>query len=286
MQDAWTACMVCTFLSLVCIADQANAQSTQPATTPKVTADLIPDRSSIAPGSSFEMAIRFRIEKGWHMYWLNPGDSGLAPTVEWELPQGVWLSTELKFPPPHRIRAGEGLESFGYEDELVVFAEGRVDGSVQGSVEVSARLSWLVCQDVCLAEQSTVRVSLEVGKSGSKDPRVDGWLQQLARPGAGDPIKEFGVRLNEGQSSGVIYAYIPAGWQKVDSEYDFFPPAIEFASFDRPEVKTDSRGKVVEVPFRILPGMTEPITGQAMLVRIELDGKRSGFLLPLTFDFR
>lgn len=284
MQDAWTAWIVCTCLLLGWMSVEAGAQSTQPG--PKVTAELIPERVSVSPGSSFEMAIRFRIEKGWHMYWLNPGDSGLAPTVEWELPEGVWLSQQLRFPPPYRIRAGEGLESFGYENELVVFAEGKVNSSVKGPVEISARLSWLVCQDVCLAEQATVRLQLQTGETSPKDPRVEQWLQELARPGAANPIKQFGVRINADQSSGVIYAYLPDECSEKGSQYDFFPPVVEFASFEKPEVKSDSNGKVIEVPFRILPGMTEPVHGQGMLVRIDPDGRRTGFLLPLTFDFR
>lgn len=40
------------------------------------------------------------------------------------------------------------------------------------------------------------------------------------------------------------------------------------------------------MPFRILPGMTEPIRGNGMLVTTDKDGRREGLLIPFTFDFR
>jgi hypothetical protein len=29
------------------------------------------------------------MEKGWHTYWRNPGDSGLPTTLDWKLPTGI-----------------------------------------------------------------------------------------------------------------------------------------------------------------------------------------------------
>ncbi len=50
--------------------------------------DLVAQDASITPGHTFQAGLKFDLEKGWHVYWINPGDSGEPPTVEWKLPAG------------------------------------------------------------------------------------------------------------------------------------------------------------------------------------------------------
>ncbi|NCZ97019.1 thiol:disulfide interchange protein, partial [bacterium] len=50
--------------------------------------DLISEPKPILPGQPFTVGLRFQPKPGWHIYWKNPGDSGMAPSVKWRLPQG------------------------------------------------------------------------------------------------------------------------------------------------------------------------------------------------------
>ena len=43
--------------------------------------ELISDAKSIKPGMPIRLAVRMTMDDGWHVYWRNPGDSGLSPTV-------------------------------------------------------------------------------------------------------------------------------------------------------------------------------------------------------------
>jgi len=72
------------------------------------------------------VAVYLRAEKGWHSYWKNPGEMGLATSVKWDVPEGVVVE-ELKFPVPHLFVSGD-TKSFGYEDAevLVDFEIGKV----------------------------------------------------------------------------------------------------------------------------------------------------------------
>src|SRR5260221_6217540 len=56
--------------------------------TDNVKAHLVSEVSAIAPGQSFWVALEFNIRDGWHTYWRNPGDSGQATTLKWQLPPG------------------------------------------------------------------------------------------------------------------------------------------------------------------------------------------------------
>src|SRR6516225_3231840 len=53
-----------------------------------VTASLVAETQNIVAGRPLRLALRQRIESGWHTYWSNPGESGLPTTIDWRLPQG------------------------------------------------------------------------------------------------------------------------------------------------------------------------------------------------------
>ena len=38
-------------------------------------------------------------KEGWHTYWDSPGDVGLPPTLEWDLPEGITFRSMLYAPP-------------------------------------------------------------------------------------------------------------------------------------------------------------------------------------------
>ena len=43
-----------------------------------VEAELIAEDSGWFPGSPLWIGLRLRMDRGWHTYWKNPGDAGVA----------------------------------------------------------------------------------------------------------------------------------------------------------------------------------------------------------------
>src|ERR1700722_2967366 len=82
-----------------------------------VAASFVSSRDAARPGESFDAGLRLKMKPGWHVYWKNPGDSGLAPKLDWSLPAG-WSADAFEWPAPRRLEAPP-LTSFGYEDEVV-----------------------------------------------------------------------------------------------------------------------------------------------------------------------
>ncbi len=74
--------------------------------------------SPAKPGSTVWVAIRQKIAPGWHTYWRNPGDSGLATSLSWKLPKGV-TAGESQWPVPERFTTGP-IVNFGYKDEAIL----------------------------------------------------------------------------------------------------------------------------------------------------------------------
>ncbi len=63
------------------------------------------------------VAVRF-LEKEWHVYWVNPGDSGEPPRVTWDLPAGITAGA-IEWPAPRRLGTAS-IVDYGYEDAVML----------------------------------------------------------------------------------------------------------------------------------------------------------------------
>src|SRR5688572_25988657 len=96
----------------------ASAQEVVRSRQDKTALGLISERASVVPGDGFIVAAKFDLNPdGWHIYWKNPGDSGLMPEVKWTLPEGVEAGA-FKWPAPHAIPLAT-LMNYGYEHQVV-----------------------------------------------------------------------------------------------------------------------------------------------------------------------
>ena len=84
---------------------------------PHVTVQLVSARDVIHPGDSLQAGLYFKMDKGWHVYWSNAGDSGEPPKITWTLPEGL-TADAMQFPAPQRLPLGP-LMDYGYEGEVV-----------------------------------------------------------------------------------------------------------------------------------------------------------------------
>lgn len=160
------------FACLLAVAASPGLFGAQALCASHVRAQLLADVRSVQPGKPFTVAVRLQMDEGWHTYWKNPGDSGLATKVTWNLPSGVQVG-DLQWPFPERIDQG-GVVSFGYEKEVLLLAEMTVSEAVKPgtTVTVSAAVEWLECKDLCKPGEATVSMRLPVTRSAPEiDPR-------------------------------------------------------------------------------------------------------------------
>jgi thiol:disulfide interchange protein len=127
-----------------------------------VRVDLVSEVRAIAPGGSFHVGLRQRIDPGWHTYWINPGDTGEPPRLEWDLPAG-FRAGPLAWPHPERIPAGPAM-SFGYSGEVVLPALVTAPAGLVPGTRVTLRgmARWLVCKTECIPEEAPVALTLPV----------------------------------------------------------------------------------------------------------------------------
>ncbi len=131
-----------------------------------LSVELISEFSAVHPGEVLQVGLRFKIEKGWHIYWQNPGDAGLAPSVTWNLPPGFKVSS-IQWPIPKRIPLPSVMD-YGYENEILLPATVIVPRHWDSSspVSISAQVHWLVCKETCIPGQAALHLEIptETGK--------------------------------------------------------------------------------------------------------------------------
>ena len=169
--------------SLLCVAT-ARADG---APIPHGTLELLAENQWIAAGHTIHLGLRFQLEKGWHVYWVNPGDSGEPPRVRWQLPAGVTVG-EIEWPTPRRLGTSS-IVDFGYEDEvmLIVPLHAAASMATQGLAEVGAEVKVLVCREMCIPGKAQLSLTLPVkSQLPVADARTADWFaaarEALPRP--------------------------------------------------------------------------------------------------------
>ncbi|MDQ7064641.1 MAG: protein-disulfide reductase DsbD family protein [candidate division KSB1 bacterium] len=182
-------------LILIWMALTATAVKTQPVQTDHVEAELIAEVTIIRPGQPFWAGIRLKMEPYWHVYWKNPGDSGMAPSVEWHLPRGFAVS-DIFWPYPEKIDLPP-LANFGYEGEVVLLV--RItppDRTPLGRITLKAEVDWLVCREMCLPGNASLKLTLPVRK---EPPRLNTrWSSLFERMRARLPLNSDSWRFRAG----------------------------------------------------------------------------------------
>jgi DsbC/DsbD-like thiol-disulfide interchange protein len=122
---------------------------------------------------SIPFAVEITPEVGWHLYWKNPGDSGMPPSIKWDLPEG-WKATDLRFPAPERIVTGD-LVSFGYEGKFAVVGSFLLPPNAKpADLIVKGKLNWMACKESCIMGSSELSFPIKLGKSvASTQKEVD-----------------------------------------------------------------------------------------------------------------
>ena len=158
-----------------------------PVATENVRAQLISEVTAIRSGTPFWVALYLDIRDGWHTYWRNPGDSGLATTIEWSLPDG-FTAGDIHWPYPERIPVGS-LMNYGYHGEvyLLIPITPPAELSADTPLTLTTRADWLVCQENCIPEAATLHLTLPATTADpSRDSRweeaFDMTRQMLSRP--------------------------------------------------------------------------------------------------------
>jgi thiol:disulfide interchange protein/DsbC/DsbD-like thiol-disulfide interchange protein len=132
-----------------------------------VKAELLADTNAIVPGKPFTIGLLLRMAPGWHTYWKFSGDAGLPTEIKWKLPPG-WKIGEIQWPIPLKTTDPGDIQTYGYQDEVLLVQEITPPAAVSGStVKLVAEANWLVCEKICIPGNASLQLELPRSTTGA-----------------------------------------------------------------------------------------------------------------------
>ena len=270
------------FVFASCVASAASAQglpaipgtagaarSGPPEGSRLVKLSIAPNPIVVEAGEQALVAAVLSIEPGWHVYWRNPGDSGVAPTLEWTLPEGI-VARAIRWPRP-MVFATEHETTFGYEREVgLVVAIAASSDAKPGTYAGSLRVDWMVCKELCLMGGGSVDFKVEILGAGDpaakavsiragemvlpRDPAVRSWFGRLPlNPPPGSGI----VAVIEGDPEGESLRLVVTGPIGAFDRVAFIPDSTPGTTCGEghPVAGTIEGNRFrIEVPLKVRPG--------------------------------
>jgi DsbC/DsbD-like thiol-disulfide interchange protein len=194
-------------------------------------ATLIADVTQAAPGSTFNLGIYLRPSKGWHTYWVNPGDSGGPTTFKLKLPHN-WTQGPAIWPVPTKIDVA-GIVSYGYKSAalLIVPIHVPTNPSEKGGT-ITGRVDWLTCTDqVCKPANQDVSFKIPIG-----NPSPSVYRNFFAKALLASPKTEPGAAVEAlSGPQGVELRIAKWGRERPVADCYFFPAATGMLDHSKPE---------------------------------------------------
>ncbi len=104
--------------------------------------------------------VLFDLDPGWHMYWLNSGDTGLPTKIDWKVDAGH--AGPLRWPAPTAYSEADGLfVTYGYGEQVLLTSELDVSEPTDSARSVEAKVRVLACKTECIPSQFTLRRSID-----------------------------------------------------------------------------------------------------------------------------
>lgn len=154
-----------------------------------VKLELVSEQNAFVSGEELFVGIRFILDDGWHTYWINPGDSGEPPRIQWHFPRGFQAGA-IQWPYPERLTTPPFMD-YGYEHQVLLMVPVRLPAKLKDGEtrKIAAQVHYLICRDVCVPGQKQLELSLPVKNHAAPSPA----RELFAPPEQGFPGPHRGI---------------------------------------------------------------------------------------------
>ncbi len=214
------------------------------------------------------IGIYFELEPGWYLYWLNPGEAGLAPQIEWDLPPGFTV-LGLDFPAPSKFLSS-GYLVYGYKEELLLVSRiakpKNLSISADRPVIFKAKVNWMVCRESCLVGEKELVLNLSLTDLEEREKVKSIWNRFKDKfPKPAEEINIFlkekrVIKIDPSNPLSEIHLYLKLGGPDISRIIDFYPLPIN--DFIIGAEKTRFRNGLIELYLK-------PVSNEAKIETIK-----------------
>jgi thiol:disulfide interchange protein DsbD len=143
--------------------------------------ELLLSANPARPGDIIWAGVDLKMDAGWHTYWKNPGDSGIATTIKWDLPPGV-TAGEIQWPLTEKLPPAE-VTTYGYEHEVMLLVPLTLAMNLPpGPLVLKADVAWLECEEQCVPGNTNAEATLTIGgetKASANAGVIESWKKKV-----------------------------------------------------------------------------------------------------------
>ncbi|MDE3059615.1 MAG: thioredoxin family protein [Pseudomonadota bacterium] len=237
-----------------------------------VRATLVTETSAIVPGQKLNAAVLLEPKEGWHTYWENPGDAGMATHLEWGLPPG-FSAGAIDWPVPERLAEGP-LVTFAYPHAVLLPVTISVPASAAGNYPVRVKADWLACKDICIPESAELEVQLPVAQTATPSEHAPLFAEH-------EKHRLQPLRLGYAAQGKTVTLSLPYGTLGVQdiASASFFPRQENIFSYAAAQKLTAGSGQA-QLALETLNPSSAPISG--LLTVSSAQGKKKYYDITMT----
>ena len=170
---------------------------------PRVEARLLVDAEVVQAGKPVRVGVLFDLDRGWHVYWRNPGQSGLPTELDWNVPEGS--VGPIRWPAPEVFGESDGyITTYGYDRQVLLMNDLTFRPSVRGERVIAVGVEFLACKVRCIPGRLELERKLIVADTGRPaDPETHALFERYSRRVPVSP-DAFGLELDALYSQSAI----------------------------------------------------------------------------------
>jgi thiol:disulfide interchange protein len=210
-------------------------------------AQLILANDSARPGETVLAGVHLKMEPAWHTYWKNPGEAGMATSIQWQLPPGV-TAGEIQWPLPEKLPPAD-VTTYGYQNEVVLLVPLKLAADLKpGPLDLKAKVSWLECKEQCIPAGADVEATLAVGpedKASASAATIQSWQAKVPKESDALSVSYSWEKLISDDSRPMLIelSKVPGG--ATSQSADFYPdPSEQISIQGSVEKVTNSTAKI------------------------------------------
>jgi DsbC/DsbD-like thiol-disulfide interchange protein len=250
---------------------------------------LATSTARVEPGKPFDVGVVLRMQRGWHVYWRNPGDAGLPTSVRWTVPEGFAVGP-LRWPVPRRFEQPGGIVGYGYADTVLLRSTVTPPAALASdrSVPLHAEVGWLACESICIRGKKTLDLTLgpEAGAPAADPGLFAEWAPRFPvdadAPGAPATLTARGSVPADGSVGGVT---VTLDWKQAPATVEWFPPDDPALAVEAATSRTDGvRTQLTFRAKRLAGQQPDGSTLESVVAWTDADGVRHGLRVPIELD--
>jgi hypothetical protein len=242
--------------------------------------------ANVKPNDIFTIGVLFEIAQGWHIYWKNPGDSGLPTSINFVI-NAEFSVGKLQWPVPRRFYRSGGIIDYGYAESALLSARVKTpkDLSPGSLIPIQAKISWLSCERVCIPGQANLEIKIPVAEvtSPANSELFAKWEKRLPTD-MGSTNNPFAVKIKGFLSSEETPSLFTVllDWKVPPTGVEWFP--VSGGALDIANILYKTDGKKTHITFSAKVYLGQELTSnvlETVVAYTDADGECKGVNLPI-----